>query len=144
MSWGTRRSNVSWRAPEARLVRPDLWLLAVVVLAVLLTEVWQSSRMAELSLRLDHHTRALSQAKARLEYVRAERERVTTRAELDRVARQMGLAPIEAAQLVALPSNYLEGGGARDRSHGAPMLAWVGRAARALVPEATAHPRGTD
>ena len=71
MSRDMRRSKPSWTAPERRAVRPELWLLAVTVVAVLLAEVWQSSRMAELSLTLGQQRAALQQAQARLEFVRA-------------------------------------------------------------------------
>lgn len=144
MNRGHRRTVPSWRAGEARVFRPGLWLAAMGVVAILLVEVWQASTMAEVSLRLDRNTKRLTEARARLDYVRAERERFTTRAELDRVARSMGLAPIDAQQLVALPSAYLERGGRGDRGPAAPLLAWAERAARSLVPEAMAHTRSTD
>jgi hypothetical protein len=144
MNRGQRRPVPSWRAGEARKFRADLWLAALVVVAILLVEVWQASTMAEVSLRLDRNTKRLTAARARLDYVRAERERFTTRAELDRVARSMGLAPVDAQQLVALPSAYLERGGEGERGPAAPLLAWAERAARSVVPEAMAHTRTTD
>jgi len=144
MNDGSRRTVPSWRAGEARVFRADLWLFAMAVVAILLVEVWQTSTMAEVSLRLDRDTKRLTEARARLDYVRAERERFTTRAELDRVARSMGLAPIDAQQLVALPSAYLERGGRGDRGKAAPLMAWAERAARSLVPDAMAHSRTTD
>ena len=144
MNRGPRRTVPSWRAGEARMLRPDLWVFALAVVAILLVEVWQTSTMAEVSLRLDRDTKRLTEARARLDYARAERERFTTRAELDRVARSMGLAPIDAQQLVALPSAYLERGGRGEHGDAVPLLAWAERAARSLVPEATARTRTTD
>ena len=61
-----RRNRPRWRAPEARVSRPGLWLLALGLVAMLLVEVGQSSRMAELSLELDQNRAALVQAQARL------------------------------------------------------------------------------
>ena len=138
-----RRSVPSWRA-ETRFIRPDLWLLAVVVAGLLLTEVGMSSRMAELSIRLDQSRAALDQAQARLDFVRAELERRTTRAELVPVAGRLGLAPLDAAQVVALPSGYLVADEPPVRGTRGTVLAWAERAARSLVPEATARPRATN
>lgn len=144
MNRGTRRTQPSWRAGEGRLLRPDLWLFAFAVVAILLVEVWQTSRMAEISLRLDHNTKRLTEARARMDYARAQRERFTTRAELDRVARSMGLAPIDAQQLVALPAAYLERSTRGDHGSSVTLVAWAERAARSLVPDATARTRTPD
>jgi hypothetical protein len=138
----SRGSRSSWSAPDARSLRPELWLLAAVVVGVLLVEVWQSSRVAELCLTLDRNRSALVQAQARLEFVQAQLDRRTTRAELAPLAAQLGLAPADARQVVALPASYLADGEARDRDAGSvPLLAWAERASRALVPEATARVR---
>jgi hypothetical protein len=137
----------SWRAAgsrrqTARAVRPELWLLAVAVVGMLLVEVAQSSRMAQLSLSLDQSRVTLEQARARLEFVRADLDRRTTRAELVPLADQLGLAPLDARQVVALPAEYLaepEGRVADDRS--AIVPGWAERVSRVLVPEATARVR---
>lgn len=135
----------SWRASASaapRAVRPELWLLAAAVVGMLLVEVAQSSRMAQLSLSLDQSRAALEQAQARLEFVRADLDRRTTRAELVPLADQLGLAPLDAQQVVALPAEYLaepEDRAVDDRS--TSLLAWAERASRALVPEATARGR---
>ena len=139
-----RRSAQSWRAAEARFIRPDLWLLALGVVGVLLIEVRQSSRMAELSLQLDRSRASLEQAQARLDFVRADIEKRTTRAELVPVAERLGLAPLDAGQVVALPSGYLVVDEVADRSRPTTVLAWAERASRSLVPEATARPRTGD
>ena len=142
MTWVTRSSRSSWNARDARSIRPDLWLLATAVVAVLLIEVWQSSRVAELCLALDHNRAALVQAQARMEFVQAQLDRRTTRAELAPLAAQLGLAPADARQVVALPARYLLASEPRDRDkEGVPLLAWAERASRALVPEATARVR---
>lgn len=137
--------RTSFRTFETRSLRPGPWLLAVALVGILLAEVWQSSRVAELSLRLDRHRTALTAAEARLEFVQARLERRTTRAELAPLADQLGLAPAEAGQVVALPASYLldaEGATPGDAAT-VPLLAWAERASRALVPEATARVRAT-
>lgn len=139
-----QRSRPSWRAPEARAVRPELWLFAIGLVGMLLVEVWQSSRMAELLMAYDQNRTALSDAQARVDYVRAEAERRTTRAELTPLADELGLAPADAQHVVVLPAAYLAAEtGRRDRDDtSVSMLAWAERASRALVPEATARDRG--
>jgi hypothetical protein len=137
----SRRPVPSWRAAERRVLRPEPWLLATLVVGMLLVEVWQSTRMAELSLRLDQSRAALQQTQARLEFVRAELDRRSTRAELTPLASQLGLAPPEAQQVVVLPVEYLaeDEAGRDDRSR-----LWAERLARVLVPEATARGRSAD
>ena len=137
-----RRSRPSWRASEMRVARPGLWLLAAAVVGILLIEVWQGSRVAQLSLDLGQKRTALERARARLQYVRADVERRTTRAETAPLASRLGLAPADAQQVVALPSQYLAADATPTRA-GEPvsMLALAERASRALVPEATAKSR---
>jgi len=137
-----RRNRPRWRASETRVVRPGLWLAAFALVGMLLVEVGQSSRMAELSLQLDHNRAALVQAQARLEFVRAQLERSGTRAELVPQASKLGLSPADPKQVVALPAEYLA---AEAQADGTPdhasLLGLAERASRALVPEATARPR---
>jgi hypothetical protein len=137
-----RRSRPSWRVSEARALRPELWLVATAVVAMLLVEVWQSSRVAELCLSLDRSRSALVQAQARLEFLRAELDRQTTRAELVPLASQLGLAPADAQQVVVLPAEYLTGSETARDGEPAPKLALAERLSRVLVPEATARGRG--
>jgi hypothetical protein len=130
--------RVVWNGTDARVLRPELWLAALGLLGLLLGEVWQNARVAELCLRLERTHRALEAAQAREAYVRADLERRVTRAALSGVAHSLGLVPAEARQLVALPAEYL----ARDASRGTgPALALAERIARVLVPEATARER---
>ena len=135
----------SWRAGEVRRIRPELWLTAVALVAVLLVEVGQSSHMAQLCLNLERSRATLVRANARLEFARAELERRTTRAELTPLASQLGLKPVDAQQVVTLPAEYLAGGGSMLHGADAPsVLALAERASRALVPEATARGRIED
>ncbi len=141
MSRVVHRSLPSWRVPDRRVVRPELWLLAIAVVVMLLVEVWQSARMAELSLPLDQSRSALQQSHARLDFVRAELERRSTRAELAPLASQLGLAPSDAQQVVVLPAEYLADGGDRRNAESVSRLAWAERVMRVLVPEARARSR---
>ncbi len=137
-----RRSRSSWRAAEPRVARPGLWLVAAAVVGMLLAEVWEGSRVAQLSLALGQNRTALEEAQARLAFVRADLERRTTRAETAPYASRLGLAPADAQQVVALPSAYLATGATPTRDgKPASVLAWAERASRALVPEATARVR---
>lgn len=138
-----RRSRPSWLAPEARALRPGPWLLAAGLVGVLLVEVWQSSRVAELSLDLDRSRSALARAQARFEYVQATLDRRTTRAELAPLAAELQLVPAEARQVVALPAAYLAADESDLRGRDtAPLLAAAEGILHALVPEATARGRG--
>lgn len=138
-----RSPRPSWRLPEGRAARPELWLVAAACLSLLLVEVWQSSRLAQLSFTLGQDRTALTRARARLDFVRAELERRTTRAELAPIASELGLAPLDARQIVRLPSEYLADGEPAPRAgeRPAPLVAWAERASRALVPEARAKTR---
>ena len=136
-----RRSRASWRVPELRVTRPGLWLIAAAVVVMLLTEVWEGSRVAQLALALGQNKTSLEEAQARLAFVRADLERRTTRAETAPLASRLGLAPADAQQVVALPAAYLAAEGATRDGNPALLLAWAERASRALVPEATARDR---
>jgi hypothetical protein len=145
MNREVHRSHPSWRASEARIFRPAVVFIALAAVGVLLVEVWQSSRMAELCYTLDHTRSALTQAQARLEFVHAQLDRHATRTELAPLAHQMGLVPADANQVVQLPSEFLaDAEEPRPVTDDTPsVLAWAERASRALVPEATARGRDT-
>lgn len=142
MNRDVTRLHPSWRA-DRRAVRPELWLVALAAVGMLLVEVWQSSRLAELCLSLDQTRSALVQSQARLEFVRAKLDRQTTRAELAPIAMDLGLVPADAQQVVHVPSVYLADARADAPTGGETptALAWAERAARVLVPEATARTR---
>jgi len=141
MNRNVHRPLASWRAPDRRALRPELWVVALVAVGMLLVEVWQSSRMAELCLALDHNRAAVQQAQARLEYLHAQLDRRTTRAELAPQASLLGLVPVDARQVVQLPPEYLAAADKRTGQDPRPVLAWAGRVSRVLVPEATARGR---
>jgi hypothetical protein len=127
--------------PDRRALRPELWLIALVVVGMLLVEVWQSSRMAELCLTLDRNRAAVQQVQARLDFLRAQLDRRTTRAELAPQASLLGLVPADAQQVVQLPPEYLAAGDTPTERQPRSVLAWAERASRVLVPEATARGR---
>ncbi len=141
MNRAVRRPLVSWRASEARAIRPELWLVALAAVGMLLVEVWQSSRMAELGLALDRNRSAVQQSQARLDYLRAQLDRRTTRTELAPQAARLGLVPVDARQVVLLPSQYLAADEASTSGEPRSALAWAERASRVLVPEARARGR---
>jgi hypothetical protein len=141
MNTEVRRRVASWRIPERRAVRPELWGIALVAVGMLLVEVWQSSRMAELCLALDHNRAEVQQAQARLEYLQAQLDRRSTRAELAPQAGLLGLVPADAKQVVQLPPEYLAAADREPGRESRPTLAWAERVSRVLVPEATARGR---
>ena len=136
------RSLPSWRASDARRVRPELALGALALLAMLLLEVWQSSAVASLAVAAGRANDHLQRASNELEWTRAQLDRSSSRSEVGSLAEALGVRPAEATQVVWLPSEYLEGDGApagHDGSH--TLLAVAGRALLSLVPEATARGR---
>ena len=141
MNRNVRRPLASWRAPDRRALRPELWVVALVAVGMLLVEVWQSSRMAELCLALDHNRAAVQQAQARLEYLHAQLDRRTTRAELAPQASLLGLVPVDVSQVVHLPPEYLAAADQQTGQDSRPVLAWVEGVSSALVPEARARDR---
>jgi multidrug efflux pump subunit AcrA (membrane-fusion protein) len=141
MSTKLHRPRVVWNANESRLPRPEIWLAALGLLALLLAEVWQNSRVTQLSLSLERTRHALAAVEAREAYVSAQLQRRSTRAVLSPLAGELGLAPADARQVVVLPADYLSSDEPSTGSSSATALAWVDRFSRALVPEATARGR---
>ncbi|MBI5709595.1 MAG: hypothetical protein HZC42_04710 [Candidatus Eisenbacteria bacterium] len=109
---------------------------------MLLVEVWQCSRVAQLSLALDQTRKLAQQAQARLQFVQAQVDRQTTRTELAPLASRLELVPVDAQQVVQLPSEFLaDAQDVRTAEEPRSALAWAERASRVLVPEATARSR---
>lgn len=133
---GTRRAT---DAPE---FRPQLALLAAGFLAVLLLEVWQTSTVASLSVRLGRSVQELQQAGAEKAWLSSQLERQGNRAELGPVAGALGLRPVDPRRIVTLPEEYLEPAPSRaSATPTAPLLALAGRTLEALVPDAAARGR---
>ena len=140
MKWN-RAFRPSWRFAEGQAGRPELWLAAVVVVGMLLLQVWQNSRMTELCLALEQNHSSLAQVEAKWNFVRADLERKTTRAELVPLALGLGLRPADDAQVVNLPTEYLAVAESTPRDGTVPVLAWAEGVSRAFVPEAGARIR---
>ena len=137
-----RHSVPSLRVADARALRPGWILGAVLLLAVLLLEVWQQSTVASLSFQVGQATDQLKRASNERDWMRAQLERNTTRAEVSSLAAGAGVRPADAAQVVWLPSDYLEEDGVAARQDGSPaLLAAAGHALQSLVPEAKARSR---
>jgi hypothetical protein len=141
MKGNRARSAPSWRVSDARPLRPQVVLIALAVMGILLTEVWQCSTVASLSDQVGRATHRLQQANAELEWTRSQLERASSRATLGPVAGAMGLKPTDPQAIVLLPEEYLEPAETRAGASPNGWLALAGRAAGALVPEASAHGR---
>lgn len=144
MSRKVPRSSSSWRAHDGRGIRPEALVLALGVIGALLTEVSQSARVAEVSMELDKTRSTLQECQARLEFVRAELDRRSTRAELSPLASRLGLAPPDAGQVVVLPAEYLARPAVERTPQGPALVAWAEKASRIFVQEATARSRSED
>lgn len=137
-----RRSAASWRLSDARALKPGWVLGALLLLAMLLLEVWQQSTVASLALRAGRAGDELKRASNDLEWLRAQLDRTGTRSEVGSLAVNAGVRPADAAQVVWLPSDYLEEDGVVADPAGSPaLLAAAGRALQSLVPEAKARGR---
>jgi len=141
MNRDVRRPLASWRMPDRRALRPQWWCIALVAAGMLLVEVWQSSKTAELCLALGLDRTAVQRAEARVEYLRAQLDRRATRAELTPQALRLGLVPADAKQVVQLPPEYLAVEDRRTGPDSRSVLAWAERLSRAVVPEAWARGR---
>ncbi len=137
-----KHSVPSWRVADARAFRPGWILGGILLLAMLLLEVWQQSAVASLSLRAGQSTDQLKRTGNERDWMRAQLERTATRAEVGSLAFSAGVRPADAAQVVWLPSDYLEEDGVVVNHDGSPaLLAVAGRALQSLVPEAKARGR---
>jgi hypothetical protein len=140
MKAGLRRSRPFWHASDARVLRPELWLVAAIAVTMMLVEVWQSSKVADLCLKIDHTRSALQQTEARLQYLRAGLEQRTTRSGLAASAAALGLVPADNSQVVNLPSEYLAY--SQESGTGGDLLSLFGEGiSRLIVPDARARSR---
>jgi hypothetical protein len=142
MTQGWRRSVPAWRVHESRGLRLDWALGALLVMVVLLTEVWQSSTVAGLSVEIAKATGTLHQATAAAGWKRAALDKTASRSQLGPMAGALGLRPGDPGRIVSLPEAYLEAADARAEADGpAPLFAFAGKALQSLVPEAQARGR---
>ena len=135
------RSAPSWRVTDARSLRPQVLLVAAAVMLALLTEVWQCSTVASLGDQVVRASRDLQKANAELLWNKSQLERSSSRAALGPLAGAIGLKPADPQRIVLLPEEFLEPGEGRGGPGPGGWLAWAGRAAGVLVPEASAHGR---
>ena len=137
-----RHSVPSWRMTERHGLQPGWVLGAIALLAILLLEVWQQSAVASLSLKAGQANDQLKRASNELEWTRAKLDQSATRAEVGTLAFSAGVRPGDAAQVVWLPSDYLEEDGVAANVDRSPaLLAAAGQALQSFVPEAMARGR---
>jgi hypothetical protein len=141
MNAGLRRKGPFWLAPESRIVRPELWGLAIVVVGMLLVEVWQSSRMTERCMALEQQRTILTQERSRLEYARVTFDRDLTGSQQEPRAARLGFVPMDGTQQIDLPAAYLASEGTAQTPVATSRMALLDRIAHALVPDATARSR---
>jgi hypothetical protein len=116
-----------------------VWVLGLVLLATF-TEVWQATRVSELTLGIDRAETALAQATSRQSYLESQLASTRTRPALSSLARQLGMAPAEPIQTVLIPAAYLAGNEVSEGS-GRTLVAFGRRVAEVLVPSARARSR---
>lgn len=124
---------------ERRGVPLGVWILSLVLGAVFV-EVWQVTRVSELSMALGKTEKAIAEAEARRDYLDAQIAATRTRPALERTASRLGMQPAEPEQIVVVPAAYLaDGPGAEE---GGRFLASLGRrVAESFVPTARAKSR---
>ena len=124
---------------ERRSVPLGAWVLGLVLSAVFV-EVWQVTRVSELTLAIDRSEKAIAETQARRDYLDAQLAATRTRPALERRAAQLGMKPAEPEQIVVVPAAYLaDGPGAEE---GGRFLVALGRrVAETLVPQARAKSR---
>jgi len=124
---------------ERRGVPLLAWVLGLVLVASF-AEVWQATRVSELTLQTDRADKALAQAEARESYLESQLAATRTRPALAPLAARLGMKPAEPSQIVVVPASYLAGGDSFDDG-GRTLVAFSRRVAEALVPSARARGR---
>ncbi len=139
-----RRNVPSWRSPDRR----RMWipgkaaLLVVFVMGITLTEVWEHAKVQSLSVELGRMKSDLKHETDRTAWFNRELDRASSRSALLPVAMNTGLRPVDPAQIVSLPEEYLvpDAGGQRENGS-STLLASAGRVLQSLVPDAAARGR---
>ena len=124
---------------ERRGVPLGVWMLGLVLSAVFV-EVWQVTRVSEMTLAIDKSEKSIAEAEARVDYLDAQLASTRTRPALERTASRLDMKPAEPQQIVVVPAALLaDGPGAPE---GGRFLAALGRrVAETLVPSARAKSR---
>ncbi|MEY4069796.1 MAG: hypothetical protein RL721_410 [Candidatus Eisenbacteria bacterium] len=140
-----RQPEATWRVVEHRRVNWKWFLVLALVLLIALVEVYQRGEVAALAMKAERARGELRMASHDLEYAQAQLASASSRSGIAELASRSGIRPGDAAQIVWLPSEYLEQDGRRAGQDGSPeLLAWAGRALQSLVPDATARGRHVD
>lgn len=124
---------------SGRTIPLGVWILGLFLLAVF-AEVWQVTRVSELTMAIDRSTTELAKAEARRDDLEARLAVTRTRPALEARARQLGMKPAEPSQIVVVPMAYLAGGDDAE-SGGGGLVAFGRRVAETLVPSARARSR---
>jgi hypothetical protein len=115
------------------------WIVGLVLVASFV-EVWQATRVSELTLSIDKTSAQLSQADSRLADLEARLAAKRTRPALAALATRMGMKPAEPSQIVVIPAAYLAGNDFAENPAGT-LVALGRRVADAVVPSARARGR---
>jgi hypothetical protein len=116
-----------------------VWVLGLILVATFV-EVWQATRVSEITLQIDRAEKALSQSEARQSYVESQLAATRTRPALLALARRMGMKPAEPSQTIIIPAAYLAGAEIPE-SGGGSLVAFARRVGEVLVPSARARSR---
>ena len=115
------------------------WIVGLVLVASF-AEVWQATRVSELTLSIDRTSAQLSQVQSRLSDLDARLAAHHTRPALAGIAGRLGMKPAEPTQIVMIPAAYLAGTDLPENA--GSQLAMIGRrVAEVLVPSARARSR---
>jgi hypothetical protein len=116
-----------------------VWVLGLILVATFV-EVWQATRVSEITLQIDRAEKALSQAEARQSYVESQLAATRTRPALAALARRIGMKPAEPEQTVIVPATFLAGAELPEDG-GRTLVAFARRVGDFLVPSARARSR---
>jgi hypothetical protein len=115
------------------------WVVGLVLVASFV-EVWQATRVSELTLSIDRTSAQLSQAQSRLSDLDSRLAACRTRPALAGIASRLGMKPAEPMQTVMIPAAYLAGTDLPERA-GSQIALFGRRVAEVLVPSARARSR---
>ena len=123
---------------SGRSIPLGAWILGLVLMAAF-TEVWQVTRVSQVTIDTDKAAAELSKAEARRDDLSARLASTRTRPALEARARQLGMKPAEPSQIVVVPAGFLAGGDSREG--GQALVALGRRVAESIVPSAWARTR---
>ena len=115
------------------------WIVGLVLVASFV-EVWQATRVSELTLSIDRTSAQLSQVQSRLSDLESRLAARRTRPALAGIASRLGMKPAEPIQTVLIPAAYLAGTDLPE-SAGSQLASLGRRVAEVVVPSARARSR---